>query len=485
MRSSIVFGCISCLALVAGCSPSSSGNGPQDGGVDASPEPDSGGSDGGSEAGTDAGSPDAGRDAAACNGSVVPASITTSTTLTAACSPWHLTGASEVGDPNDPTAAPVLTIEPGVTILADAGSVLQVGVSASNQGGIVAAGTSTAPIVLKSSAASPKAGDWEGLVLGDAVLASSQLSHVEIDDAGATNGGSVSASLVVGEGTTQALAITLSNLKLADDAGYGLLLDGRQVKFGAGSGNLTVSDWGSAFAPIALAAEQGDSLAGVSFSTGASGHDGQIVLVDTGVAGLQVVDRTQTWPAIPIPYLLQNAGIDVEQPGAGNGGGTTTLTIAGPNTIMFTNAADGNAGTGIYVDIPGVGGANLVANGVTFTTDVATNPTAGSWGGISFNMTTAGLANSSLTNCTFRYAGAATNWSTGQGCTGVVFIDDRSNNNASLAGPTITGCTFADYIGDAIFLGLPQSGGLTTTYTNNTFASATTGVCSCVGGTCQ
>ena len=475
MRRCIVVGCVCGLSAVVACSSSSGGSGgPDAGGQETSVQPDASGGDGGG---------DAAPDATACNGSVIPSTIASSMTLTAACSPWHLTGPSEVGDPNRPTAAPVLTIEPGVTILADSGAVLQVGVSAYNQGGLVAVGTTSAPIVFTSSAATPTAGAWVGVVLGDKVLATSRLTNVEIDYAGATNGSSVSAALAIGEDTGQAIALPLSNVKAAHDRGYGILLDGPQVRLGSGSAGLTVTDWGSGFAPIALAANQADSLTGVSFSTGATGHDGQIMLVDAATDP-QLVNRTQTWPPIAVPYLVQGAGIDIEAPGAGNGGGQTTLTIAGPNTVMFTNQTNGGA-TGIYVDILSNGGANLVAANVTFTSSNTANPTAGSWGGISFNMTTAGLGNSSLTGCTFAHAGAGTNWSTGESCTGVVLIDDRSNPNTTIAGPTISGCTFQGYLGDAIFVALPTTGGLTTSYASNTFASSSTGVCTCQNGTCM
>lgn len=484
----MLVGCASCLAAVVGCFSSSGGNGGTDAGNDTSPEFDSGGGDAEAEAsvgpGMDAageatpeGGAEAGFDAAACNGSVVPASVTANTTLTAACSPWHLTGPTVVAG----TASPVLTIEAGVTVLAAMGSSLQIGYAGAGPGGIHAVGTSSSPIVFTSSAATPGVGDWVGVLLGDQTLTTSQLTDVEILYAGAQLGvGAVQASLTEGEDSTQALALTLSGITLTHDAGHGVYLAGSQVGFGAGS-SVTVSDWGTGMSPIVMNADQAGTLSNLTFSTGATGHDGQVYLFDVNNNGYQTIDHTQTWPSIAIPYLVANEGIQID----GVGTSHATLTIAGPNTVEFTSTSNGI--TGIVVDYQQNGQADLVASGVTFTSS-STSPTAGAWGGIEFSLLPAGLPNSSLTNCTFQYAGAGGDWSTAESCTGVIFVDS-DNPNASVPGPTISGCTFADYTGDAIYTYVnPNSSSISNAgsyATGNTFASSSTGLCSCVGGTCM
>jgi hypothetical protein len=190
------------------------------------------------------------------------------------------------------------------------------------------------------------------------------------------------------------------------------------------------------------------TLAGVSFSTGASGHDGQVQLDcdDTCNGGMAIVQRTQTWPAIPVPYLAAGAGVEID----GSGTSHATLTIASGNTVMFTNQGNGGP-TGIVVDYNGNGQADLVANNVHFTSN-SPSPTPGSWGGIRFNMTGGGLPNSSLKNCTFDWAGGneGTVSYLGGTCSGFIVI---SNSNPGAVGPTISGCTFESYAStDAILI---------------------------------
>ena len=474
---------VSCLAVfgvAAGCSVTSSA--PNDGGAPdgAGVGADAGGADGGTPdtgasdgaAGRDAAG-DAAGDAQACNGSQIPAQITVSTTLTTACSPWHLTAATVVGDPS----SPVLTIEAGVTILADKNSALLVGVaSGGGAGGIQAVGTASAPIVFTSSAATPAAGDWGGVTLGAQVRGDAKLSHVTLDYAGGTSVGARPSSLRVGEGTNQAIVLPLSNIRVTHSLGYGILLAGAEVGFGAGSGGLTITDWGNGLSPIAMNANQASSLAGVSFSTGSSGHDGQVDLAadGNGNGGQTIVDHTQTWPVIPIPYLADNAGIEIE----GAGSSHATLTIASPNTVMFTNQ---NPPTGIVVDPNASGQGDLVGDGVVFTSNSA-SPTPGSWGGIIFKMTGAGLPNSSLKGATFDWAGGGTASVGGKPCpgaTGVVWIDN-SAATSNVSGPIITGSTFENYASTVAIVITSNTGYMLTndaSYQSNTFTSAAKGVC--------
>src|SRR5436190_13784610 len=74
--------------------------------------------------------------------------------------PYIVTGNVYVQD----ASAPVLTIEGGNTVrFNNAG---QIAANFQNKGGIVAAGTATAPVLLTSNAASPAAGNWLGLYFG-------------------------------------------------------------------------------------------------------------------------------------------------------------------------------------------------------------------------------------------------------------------------------------------------------------------------------
>ena len=69
-------------------------------------------------------------------------------------SPYLVNGAVSIA-PNT-----VLVIDPGTTILFTKGSSLIV-----NQGQLVAAGTSTSPVVFRSAMSTPTAGDWAGIVI--------------------------------------------------------------------------------------------------------------------------------------------------------------------------------------------------------------------------------------------------------------------------------------------------------------------------------
>lgn len=462
------------LLAVAGCTVTTGvagdAGGP-DGGSNDAGMPETGSSDDG---GADGAAQDAGMDAtgdaAACNGSQIPTQITASMTLTAACSPWHLTMPSTVGGP----ASPVLTIEPGVTILADPGSSLVVGQASTGAAGIVAAGTANAPIVMKSSAVTPAAGDWQGVQLGAQILASSKLSYVEIDYAGSGMGaGTEAAALQVGEGTNQASAVPLSYITIKHDAGDGIDLMGSNVGFGAGSGNLTIADWGSGDSPIVIDPNEANTLAGVSFSTGATGKDGQVRLTcsDACNGSSGVVNRDETWPSIAVPYLVDKSGVEIQ----GAGTSHATLTIQA-NTVMFTND---NPPTGIIVNSGNGAQGDLVATNVTFTSN-SPSPSPGAWGGVYFYMPAQGLPGSSLTNCTFDYAGGNV-WNE-NACTGVVGIDN-SGNTGALPGPTIQGCTFENFVSSNA-IGIVSSSGTNVQQAtsgayqqNNTFVPASKGVC--------
>ncbi len=430
MRTSVFLGCVSCLAMGVGCSPSSSENG-GDAGTDASATFDSGG--------TDSGNVDAGN----CT---LPATIAANMTLTTACPVWHVTanGTTVAG-----SASPVLTIDPGVTVAFDKGGFLSIGTSM--PGGIHAVGTSGMGITFTSSATPHAAGDWSAVALGDQVLSNSTIAYAAFQyGSGATSQGKSSsqdgytygepAGALIVYSASQSLALVLHDLTFSHDGGNGLVVDGFNVGFGSGSGNLTVSDWGTGFAPFVLAANQASTLPATLTAQG-----GVVDLIagqgapGTPIGGAAPIALTQTWPAIPIPYL-----VDGTNPGSGGGAfiegannSVATLTIAAPNTLEFKSTGQ------LAVDPNGTAQGELVAIGtqsapITFTSNLAA-PAAGAWGGVSFTAVGSALASSKLQSVTIEWAGDAT--LVGMGETAVIYI----SASAAASGPVISGCNIENY----------------------------------------
>jgi len=446
MRTSIVLGCVSCLAAVVGCSSTNSGGSPQDaGGQETSTEVDSGGGDGGTESDSGADS-----EAGMAGDCTLPAAITANMTLTTACPVWHVTASGTVVGGS---GSPVLTIDAGVTVAFDKGGFLSIGVS--DPGGVVAVGTANAPIAFTSGAMPQAAGDWSAVALGEKVLSTSTIAYASFEyGSGIGSGGNTSSqdgysygepagALIVYSGS-QSLGIVLHDLTFSHDAGNGLVVDGFNVGFGSGSGNLTVSDWGTGFAPLVIAANQGSTL-----PTSLTAKGGIVDLIagqgapGTPIGGAAPVGLTQTWPAIPIPYL-----VDGTVPGSGggafvegSGNGVATLTIAAPNTLEF------KSGGILAVDPNGTAQGQLVAVGtsgspITFTSNVA-SPSPGAWGGVEFSAPNSGgsaLASSKLQGVVIDWAGGG---ALTQGSdTAVISIDGLTQGSS---GPVLSGCTIENY----------------------------------------
>jgi hypothetical protein len=421
------------------------------------------------DAGTDAGGMDVVN--AACNGSVVPAHVTANMTLTTACSPWHVEAA---GSFVSGSANPILTIQPGVTVELDAMAFLSVGVD--NPGGIMAVGTSAAPIVFTSSAATPIAGSWASVSLGTQTLATSEIGFANFTYGGAMNSDGYSYTAKAGTlmvfGDTS-LSIPVHDVTLSHNLANGLVFDGTQVKYGAGSGNLTVSDWGNGYSAFVISADAASSMPTTLTATGSvvdliCGNDCQ-----AGTAGMALIDVTQTWPAIPIPYLvdgLTGAGLMIE----GAGSAVATLTIDAPNVLQFKSQG------ALQIDPNGSAQANLVAVGTTNSpitfTSWSSSPSPAAWEGIQFIVTPSGLAGSQLVDCKVEYAGGSFQLASAAVCsqaTGAVWVGaDPSVTSAGAVGPTITGCSIQSY--PSVDYGIITNGiNTASTYSNNTFSGQT------------
>ena len=369
--------------------------------------------------------------------------------------------------------APTLTIAPGNTIAfkPQSGARLVVGGS-SPGGGIVAVGTASQHIVFTSDAAltggSPVAGDWGPLGLGDQLVAGSSIGFADFNYGGANYGvdynGTYATIMAYSATTTN---VSLHDLTLTNNLNNGISLYGQTsqgVGFDSTSKNLTINDWGTGLSPIVLGSADAASTVPSSLVTGASGTSGWVE-----VAG-NTVDITETWPAIPIPYLIDNS-LSIE----GAGSYVATLTIAAPNTLEFKlNGA-------IEVDPSNAGRGNLIAVGstnqpITFTSSSAT-PVAGDWEGIQIEVTAAGAAGTQIENCVISFAGNGL-----CDCNGVgepVCITQYGGT--TVAGPVFTGNTI-NHIPTGDY-GICVNGAITGTYTGNTATGGQGGLCTVNNGT--
>jgi len=495
------------LAVVVACSSSSGGGTAHDSGAqEPSFETDSGSESGAGEAGIQGNETGTG-EAAACNGSVVPQFVTSSFTLTQACSPWHAPLPVLVGDVAN---HPVLTIEPGVTLTFASGAYLSIGMgqTAAAPGGLQAVGTAVAPIVLTSDSANPSAGAWGGVYFNPTADATSTLSDAVVKYAGQQFAPLLNTpvdlgSIYVDAGTASPLSnstplhILLSNLTVSHNGGSGVVFFGPYAGFAASSGPLTIPDWATGGYPIVIDPNSADTLP-TTLTTG-SGQPGGIGILaeeaNISGGGQDLLVHDETWPSLAIPYIVDESdysntssagdcGLFID----GTASTTITLTIAAPNTVEFQKPAAGGA-CGIYVSQNESGG-QIIANGtasapIVFTSSQAT-PTPGDWAGITVNSDTMDFGTTSFSYCTFSYASAAT-YASGSS---ELFFDAfpaclPAGGGPGSDGPPVTHCAFTNYAGCAVDgLDLLDEGttyGTGTTGTNeNTFTPAsgnTAGVC--------
>ncbi len=382
----------------------------------------------------------------------LPSTISTNLTLDGSCNPWRVTSG---GTLVEGAAIPVLTIDPGVTVAFDQGATLGVGVN--GPGGLHAVGTPSAHITFTSSAALPKAGDWAAVELFDNTLQSSEVGYADFDlGAGgwnSANGYAGPQGALITDSSTTPFQVLLHDLTFSHNGGNGLVMNGFGVGFAKGSGQLAVNDWASGSAPFVVTANEAGTLpSSLTAPPQSNGSPAVVDLIDgdasPGSGGGAWVMQTQTWPSLSLPYLLDGqtqgtgsqgvqSGINIE----GNGSSVATLTIAGPNTLELRDWGS------IEVDPQSTGQGNLVvSSGVTFTSLLAPKQAAaGSWSGIHFHVTSAGLAGSSLTGVTVEGAGG--NWTIGSASlSGSIFLDGPVTVPTSQAiGPSITGSSILAY----------------------------------------
>ncbi len=309
----------------------------------------------------------AGRDAIELRGG----DLSTSRTWTASAIPYVVTGSVLVRG----SSSPILTIAPGNTIRFAANS--QIAVNYQNKGGLVANGTSTAPILFTSNVASPVAGSWWGLYFGEfAGAPASSVSHATIEYGGYT--AAERGGVTIHNVTPTFTNVTIRNSAYAGAAlhGAGITLTDSTITGSSGPGirglnpaTLTLTDStftnNAGYAVSAHPMSTFAALTGLSASGNGAGRDS--IELRQGV-----ISADKSWPLSSLPYVITGS-VDVY------GAAGPILTIAAGNTIRF------NAGAQLLCNHNGRGG--IQAHGtagapILFTSNGTL--TAGYWIGLWF-----------------------------------------------------------------------------------------------------
>jgi hypothetical protein len=332
---------------------------------------------------------------------VLPAAITSNTDLSPTqCAVYGAPNGIIVGSPTG--AAPTLTIEAGTTIAFGPGTNLIVGAETSGwpnrgPGALQVNGTQCQPVVFTASGI-PNPGGWGGVTFQQAT-APSTVKNLVVQYGGGggqyiVSGelGSVSSLRLDGfgiSGTPADFTVVLQDVTLSNNASGGFAFQGKHTGPGPGSGTLTVTDWPPGYAsdPYLIDPDAVGLLTNVSLSTAQAGA--YVHVAEPYTHGGEEIDSSETWPSIPIPYVL---GLSSEPTDPGDntlqvvaGAASNTLwTIAAPNTLQFAN--------GFRIDIRTPGGAGpsgaILANGTSGAPIVFEGlggvPQPGTWQGINF-----------------------------------------------------------------------------------------------------
>ena len=206
---------------------------------------------------------------------------------------------------------PVLTVEDGVTLAFDPGAGLYVGVSNSAYGALDADGSASG-ILLTSSEASPGAGDWDGLTLGNGFYpGDSTLVGLTIEYAGYTGyGGLISqnSDALVEDSVIQdndvagvylvAGDIELNGCTIQDNLGDGVTGSGT-LGGEASFANNTVT--GNTGYPVVLGP---DGIGDLDDSSSYTGNGSDLIYISQGDGA---VDADASWQALDVDYYVSQS----------------------------------------------------------------------------------------------------------------------------------------------------------------------------------
>jgi plastocyanin len=176
-------------------------------------------------------------------------------------------------------------------------------------GALEVKGTADAPVLFTADAASPQPGHWRGLDITHNLKTPSRLAHLTVEYGGAPPADRFQLDANInlyglGNQCTSACPI-LTDVTSRKGKGKGFTLN-YAIDFGAGSARLSALDNGG----FGLQTEP-DSVGSVPRSLTLTGNGRDAVELSTfgvvagGSVRTQKVLRTQTWPKLGVPYVLQ------------------------------------------------------------------------------------------------------------------------------------------------------------------------------------
>lgn len=290
-----------------------------------------------------------------------------------------------------------LRLEPGVTLIFEAGTKLEV-----DEGGtLIAVGTADQQIVM--TAAQPEPGYWNGLSIFGSDSSQNQLSQVKIEYAGAgANGAALS---VLGNSTSDA-RVKINDAVFVNSGGYGFIFsDTANIDNFTGITS-TANALGAGRMPMNLI-----PILDI-FSSTFAGNKHDYLELSAGT-----LEDDQFWPALNVPYAMASGDHTI----------LSNLTIADGVILAFAaNAKMVIEDTGVLV------AAGTTENRVIFT---GLEATPGYWAGLEFAGSSSNTA-SQLSLCTIEYAGGG--GSPGNinltGRTGLSLVNVNSSNIRSSQG---------------------------------------------------
>jgi len=352
--------------------------------------------------------------------------VTTSTTLTTACSPYTISSTILVN------GNATLTIEPGVVLRFNPDTAIDIG--RNSAGKLSAMGTATAPIVLTSANETPGAGDWTGVKLWGNTMNGTKLNYAVLDYCGAKDdaclvGKDVKSNHVAIDHVTFSHVGTGANAILETDTDSNFFIT--NCTFNDISNTPTQQFAISVYAP---------SFAGID---GNNLFNGEAMVELRG--GYVTADTT--WQSLGTTVAVTSQ-LDI-------GGPTTpTLTIAAGSVFKFASGIAVSIG---YADAGKLILAGTANSPITFTSLAAT-PKPSDWGGIIlWDDSSAKIA-----YATIAYAGSSKS-----SATGAVYLLANSD------GLDIQNSTLA-YSG-SYGIGIPCGSTATLVNTSNTFTGNLSG----------
>jgi len=295
--------------------------------------------------------------ATACTTELESYTINTDTTLEAGC--YLVDSSLNIRDGN-------LTLKPGVILKFAASRILYVNQGAS----LTAEGTAANPIVF--TAVDPTPGFWGGIQFTYSNSSRNKLKYVQVEYAGSGSGDQANVELIATSSSPSRVSISNSTLQHSSDYGFiaptGTLVDefaSMRIAQNEAAMLLTPNLIGALSAPISITGNQLN----------------EIELTSTAIV------TPVTFLDLGVPYRVPGMNVSDSVEFAAN----TIFKVESGKTINVQGSSTGGS-----LKITGTPERPVVVTGV--------DPTAGSWGGISYNYSNS--ANNVISNAVIEYGGS-------------------------------------------------------------------------------